>query len=166
MSLQTTSTPTRELQTWQNIWYELANNNVHSDTPSTLRQQGPISAWLAKKASCSELAPAHLKEMTRTRFWRQKRPQIWKPFLASNLKPCLASTIEKWERQAQKLKPKLASKSDPFQRKEFWMLGFIHFTSAKGKLLQMIAFSEAFSFTILHKPLAMTLIAHHALCRT
>ena len=45
------------------------------------------------------------------------------------------------------------------------MLGFIHFTSAKGKLPQIIASSEAFSFAVLHKPLAMTLIASHALCR-
>ena len=37
------------------------------------------------------------------------------------------------------------------------MLGFIHFTSAKGKLPQIIASSEAFSSAILHKPLAMTL---------
>ena len=121
---------------------------------------------LAKKASCSELAPARLKK------WQMN--QILTPKIASNLKPFLASNLKLFWLQPLKnesAKPKNWSqnwlqKSGPFRRKEFWMLGFIHSTSAKGKLPQIIASSEAFSSAILHKPLAMTLIASHALCRT
>ena len=69
---------------------------------------------LAKKASCSELAPAHLKKWQKNQILTPKTASNLKPFLASNLKPFLASTIKKWKRQAQKLKPKLASKKLPF----------------------------------------------------
>ena len=69
---------------------------------------------LAKKASCSELAPAHLKKWQKNQILTLKTASNLKPFLASNLKPFLASTIKKWKRQAQKLKPKLASKKWPF----------------------------------------------------
>ena len=83
---------------------------------------------LAKKASRSELAPAHLKK------WQKN--QI--------LTPKTASTIKNESAKPKNWSQNWLQKSCPFRRKEFLMLGFIPFTSAKGKAAPNNSFFEGF----------------------